>query len=257
MDREEKNGSMGAKGSPKLNYRRGVKRGCVSSVVKNGGQNTCKFKHYQLLLVESLEDEEEETELNEEEAELELENKTLQLSLKSKEGLTTNKSFKTWGRIDKRQVLMLVDCGATSNFISRKLVEELNLAVDNTPKYTVEVETREKVRSRGICRDVVLEVQGVEIKQNFFIFDLGGTEVVLGMDWLASLGDIEANFRNLIIKWEVGGSKVALRGEPSLCKAQASWKTLIKALQDEGVGYYIEYQVPTIAGRNKRTATCS
>ncbi|PNY05566.1 retrotransposon-related protein [Trifolium pratense] len=36
--------------------------------------------------------------------------------------------------------------------------------------------------------------------------ELGGIEMVLGMDWLASLGNIEANFKKLILKWEQEGN---------------------------------------------------
>lgn len=52
------------------------------------------------------------------EAELEMEAKILQLSLRSKEGLTSNRSFKVQGRIHQRPVLILIDSGALSNFIS-------------------------------------------------------------------------------------------------------------------------------------------
>lgn len=65
--------------------------------------------------------------------------------------------------------------------------------------------------------------------------------MVLGMDWLASLGDIEANFRNLVLKWGTSADRIILRGDPALCKGTMSLKTIIKALQNEGEGYYIEY----------------
>ncbi|WVZ23326.1 hypothetical protein V8G54_001870 [Vigna mungo] len=203
---------------------------CFKCGEKWGPEHACKLKHYQL--DDGDEEEEEKTEL---------EHKTLQLSLKSKVGLTSHKSFKIWGTIGQRRVLILVDCGATNSFLSRKLVAELDLPVENTPIYTVEVGTGEKVKGRGLCKGVELKMQGVKIKQDFFLFNLGGTEVVLGMDWLADLGDIEANFRNMIIKWGDEGGKKVLKGDPSLSKAQASWKSMIKALHD-GVGYYIAYQ---------------
>ncbi|KAJ1376650.1 Retrotransposon gag domain [Sesbania bispinosa] len=63
------------------------------------------------------------------------------------------------GGIGRRQVLILVDCGATSSFISRELVAKLNLPIENTPEYNVEVGTGEKVKGRGLCKDVDLEVQ--------------------------------------------------------------------------------------------------
>lgn len=46
-------------------------------------------------------------------------------------------------------MLTLVDCGATSNFISNKLVEELSLKVEDTPKYAVEVGNGAQEKNRG------------------------------------------------------------------------------------------------------------
>ena len=44
-----------------------------------------------------------------------------------------------------------------------------------------------------MCKEVIIEVQGILIEQSFLL-DLGGVDVVLGMDWLTSLGDVRANF---------------------------------------------------------------
>lgn len=79
--------------------------------------------------------------------------------------------------------------------------------------------------------------------------------MVLGMDWLESLGDIEANFRHLVIKWKDGDHKLMLKGDPSLCKNQASWKTMIKALRDEGEGCLVEYY--QLLGDEAETQSCA
>ena len=65
--------------------------------------------------------------------------KCLQLSKKSLLGLTSNKSLKLWGAIGARKVVVLIDSGASANFISKGLVEELQLDVDGSPKYSVEM----------------------------------------------------------------------------------------------------------------------
>lgn len=129
---------------------------------------------------------------------------------------------------------MLVDSGATSNFISKEIMKEMNLKVHETPGYSVQIGTGEQIWNKGVCKNLRLEVQGVVVEQNFFMMDLGGTEVVLGMDWLASLGDIKANFKNLIIRWRQGGNQLELKRDPSLCKTQASWKSMVKNLLNEG-----------------------
>ena len=70
-----------------------------------------------LIEVESTEKEDEARLVSEEEAVLDL--KCLQLSKKSLLGLTSNKSLKLWGAIGARKVVILVDSGASTNFISK------------------------------------------------------------------------------------------------------------------------------------------
>jgi hypothetical protein len=178
---------------------------------------------------------EEQVKVDEETQEL----KTLHLSLHSKEGFTSNKSFKVWADIGGRRVLALIDSGATSNFIASKLVNELNLAVTETPTYVIEVGNGEKVRNQGVCHELGFKIQDVEFNQHFFIMDLGGSEMVLGMDWLASLGNIEANFGNLCLKWKKNGQNYLIQGDPAMCNRQASWKAMIKAMSNDGVGFYV------------------
>ncbi|XP_057453204.1 uncharacterized protein LOC130745077 [Lotus japonicus] len=187
---------------------------CFKCGEKWGKEHVCTKKHYQFILIEGEEDEEEEEIFEEaEDGEFILEGKVLQLSLNSKEGLTSNQSFKIRGRIGGREVLILVDCGATSNFISQELVAELGLQVIATTEYVVEVGNGAKERNSGVCKNLKIEAQGIPIVQHFFLLSLGGTELVLGMDWLASLGNIKANFKNLTLQWEVHGRKMRLQGD--------------------------------------------
>lgn len=151
-----------------------------------GHDHICKLKNYQLMLLE-VEGEEEESEVSEpEEVPLALEAKILQLSLRSKEGLTSNQSFKVQGEVQNRLVLILVDLGASSNFISPQLVAELTLKVEDMPMYLVENSTGERVGNKGVHRGVKLRVQGVEIEQNFFLIELGGSRWCWAwIGWLA------------------------------------------------------------------------
>ena len=65
----------------------------------------------------------------------------------------------------------------------------------------IEVGNGQKERGSGVGRDVKLAVQGLDITQHFFLMELGGRKVVLGMDWLSSLGKIEADFKEVRLKW--------------------------------------------------------
>lgn len=73
------------------------------------------------------------------------------------------------------------------------------------------------------------------------MFGLGGVDVVLGMEWLASLGEIRANFEQLTLALKIDGKKIILKGEPELSKKYASFNSILKALQ-HGEGFFIDYR---------------
>ena len=213
---------------------------CFKCGDKWGPEHKCKFQNYQLLLVREDGDmSEEESEEFSEKEELQLDAKCLQLSLSSLKGLTSNKSLKVWGEIQGRPVIVMVDSGASCNFLSKTVALELKLKIEETPEYSVEVGNGQVEKSKGVCKDVSIWVQGIEIQQPFFLMELGGTDVILGVDWLASLGDIKANFQKMTISWRTKETLQGIHGDPSLCRAKSSWKATLKALRDDGEGYFI------------------
>ena len=112
--------------------------------------------------------------------------------------------------------------------------------MDDTPSYVVEVGDGHKIKCKGVCREVPLKVQEVPVQQQFFLIGLGGVDMVLGMEWLASLGEIRANFEQLTLVLKIDGKKVIIKGEPKILKKEASLKSMLKALH-QGEGLLIDY----------------
>lgn len=153
--------------------RRGL---CFKCGERWGRDHVCRMKHYRVELIDDDEGEgdiEGEAELEEEtgerDSEVVMEMKTLLLSPRSTRGLTSNQSFKVWGVINGREVLILIDSGASTNFISHKLVKELQLQLEDTAEYTIEIGNGEKLTHRGVCVDLKVQVQGIAFAQNFFL----------------------------------------------------------------------------------------
>ena len=213
--------------------RRGL---CFRCGDKWNPEHVCKMRHLQFVLLEEEAEVQEEEEDAEPEGEEALELKALQLSSHSFWGLTSNKSLKVWGEINGERVVVLVDSGATANFISLKLVEELKLPMEKIPGFKVEVGNGAIEEGHGVCKGVELTVQGIHIVQNFFVLGLGRSEVVLGVDWLASLGPFRGNYQDMTIVWREKGCHRMLKGDPTLCRSQSPWKTALKALKAEGEG---------------------
>lgn len=146
---------------------------CFKCGERWGLDHVCKMKNYRLVLVEGSDEEPLENEEPEKEKELEeLELRTLQVSLNSLKGLTSSKSFKVIGSLEGKEVIILIDTGATNNFLSKNLAKQLKLPIEETPMFTVEVGNGQKEPSTGVCREVVIEVQGIRINQPFFFYGI-------------------------------------------------------------------------------------
>ena len=157
-------------------------------------------------------------------------------------GLTSKQSIRLWGKIDENRVIVLVDCGASHNFISAVAVKQQQIPVTPTKPYTVEVGDGQKIRCEGVWNNVKLQIQGMKIQQDLFVFEMMGVDVVLGMEWLASLGEIRANFRELTLKITATEGSFTLKGEPARARSAASLRSIVKILRNEGEGFLLYFQ---------------
>lgn len=58
------------------------------------------------------------------------------------------------------------------------------MPISETQEYLVEVGDGHKIKSKGVCRGVRMRMQGMGILHDFFLFNVGAADVVLGLDWL-------------------------------------------------------------------------
>ncbi|CAH9082206.1 unnamed protein product [Cuscuta europaea] len=148
-----------------------------------------------------------------------LELKTMQFSLSDEKDITPVKIFKVKGKLEwhegENTVNVLIDGGATHNFMSLSLVEKWRLPYNPFQGNRVQLGNGECIQICGRCAGVDLNVQGIGIHQTYYLLELGSTDLVLGMDWLTSLGDTEINFQSQTFKWEVQGQKLILQGDDS------------------------------------------
>ncbi|WVZ14824.1 hypothetical protein V8G54_012390 [Vigna mungo] len=141
---------------------------------------------------------------------------TMELSALSAGGLTPPKTMKLRGHIGQREVLVLIDSGASHNFINRRVVEELRMTVTKTQPYLVSLGDGQRRRIDGCCEKVALEIGETQVVERFYIFELGGVEVILGVEWLAKLGEVTVDWRLLTMKYRQGDRRVTIQGDPAL-----------------------------------------
>ena len=49
------------------------------------------------------------------------------------------------------------------------------------------------MKGKGICRGVCILMQGLIVVEDLLPLELGNTDVILGMPWLGTLGDVKVN----------------------------------------------------------------
>ncbi|KAA0054528.1 peroxidase 64 [Cucumis melo var. makuwa] len=164
----------------------------------------------------------------------------VELSINSVVGLNDLGTMKVRGKLLGEDVIILIDCSATLNFVSEKLVKKLFLPIKETSRYGVILGSGAAVQGKGICEKLEVQLNNWKIIEDFLPLDLGGVDVILGMQWLYSLGVTMVDWKNLSLTFSVDGKSVNIKGDPSLTKARISLKNMIKNWGDKDAGFLIE-----------------
>jgi hypothetical protein len=64
----------------------------------------------------------------------------------------------------------------------------------------------------GRCENVCLQIGDYHLKSHMFVTDMGGCDIVLGADWLRTLGPILMDFQNLTMQFDHRGHQYKFQG---------------------------------------------
>ncbi|GJU22562.1 putative mitochondrial protein [Tanacetum coccineum] len=126
---------------------------------------------------------------------------SVEVSLNSLLGFTSPRTMKIRGILGGVVVTVLIDSGATQNFLSKVLVERLGLCVFGNNSVGVMLGNGGFEESVGLCKGVVLSLYGLQIIEDLFPFELG---------------------------------------DPSLNRSLVSLKSILRSLKLENNGYLVE-----------------
>lgn len=109
--------------------------------------------------------------------------------------------MKLIGYVGARPVKVMVDSGARHCFISEAAVRLLELEVISTATFAVTLGDGSKVRAGGMCMNVPLFLEAHQFTITCYIFPLNNVDIILGVSWLAQLGEVKANWRDLTMEF--------------------------------------------------------
>ena len=91
--------------------------------------------------------------------------------------------------------MVLIDLGSTLNFIHCKVAKELNCLLYPTLECQVMVANGGTINCSGKCHNIRLTMAESVLNSPVLSIPIGGVDVVLGVQWLQSLGTIAFNFQ--------------------------------------------------------------
>ncbi|PWA81057.1 hypothetical protein CTI12_AA191120 [Artemisia annua] len=149
-----------------------------------------------------------------------------EISLHAIFGKTNITTMKLRGTIGTTEVLILVDGGSTHNFISNTLVRELKMVTEFITPFGVQIGNGDIIRCNQLCKDIPVQLPDLKIVQDFYPFSIGGADLVLGVQWLATLNTVQANWNEMFMIFTVDGKKYKLQGISSGPQKSASFQHL-------------------------------
>lgn len=188
---------------------KGEPKGYVFGVEKFERGQRCKGRRPQLYYVIMEEAPEEELEYDIKDLTT---NELAHISVNAINGTTALRTMEVTGYLDKRRLHILLDSGSTHNFIDQTLAYKLGCLVSKIPPMLVTVADGGKLVCNEAVENFTWKINGHTFSTTTYLIPLLKYDMILGVVWLCSLGDIICNFSKLTLTLEKDGQKVVLRG---------------------------------------------
>lgn len=171
--------------------------------------HVCKKK--QLFMLEAEEEEE-----VFEEAQQDLFSETVQeefqISVHALTGIQSYRTMRIKGYVKKHVMEILVDSGSTHNFLDAIFAKKLGIVTQATSPLSVIVADGTKLTSTAVIKDFKWTMQGTVFSSEVRLLPMGGCDMVLGVQWLSTLGPVLWDFNNLQMEFTAFGRKHVLQG---------------------------------------------
>ncbi|XP_074318129.1 uncharacterized protein LOC141654920 [Silene latifolia] len=134
------------------------------------------------------------------------------ISINALHGSQSFQTMRVTGYMGRKPLHILIDSGSTHNFLDLDLARKLNLQINPISPQSVAVADGNHLACQHVCPNFQWKLQNTEFQCEALLIPLGSCDMVLGVQWLSTLGTVKWNFNKLWMSFEAKGIKHVLRG---------------------------------------------
>lgn len=153
-----------------------------------------------------------------------------EISINALSGNNSLSTIRMQGKVKNQGVSILIDSGSTHSFIDTILVKHLGLVADMVSPLSVTVADGNSNIVDSACRAMKFTIQGHEFVTDLRLYPLGGSDIILGVDWLQQVNPVTFDFKKHKISIEKGGKMIDLQGKVPAGGLQAITSKELKKL---------------------------
>jgi len=157
------------------------------------------------------------------------------ISMNAISGMNTYQSMKVMGLFKRHPLHIIIDSGSTHNFLDLSTTKRLGCDVRNTVPLQISFANRNKLISSSMCQDFQWIMNKVEFKTDVMVVPLGSCEMILGVQWLSTLGPILWDFDKLEMRFKYRDNTVVIHGNQQASVHWMEGRTMLRELSISAV----------------------
>ncbi|XP_043700319.1 uncharacterized protein LOC122651046 [Telopea speciosissima] len=158
-----------------------------------------------------------------------------ELSYHSLIGSNNPSTLRFTGYLAGSPIQILVDGGSTHNFIQSRVARHLNLPIEAAPRINVMVGSGNRLQCEGMIKHLQVSVPPRSFVIDTYVLPLFGADLVLGVQWLATLGPVVFDYSVPALEFHVGSERIRLTGDSTLVPPPLQYHSMRRLLDTDSL----------------------
>lgn len=177
--------------------------------------------------------------------EVALEEGATEISLQALAGTFNPRTLRLNGTVKGQDLTILIDNESTRNFIQDSVAYKPGIGLQSLQEFKVFIGSGEYLVYWEVCRKVTLTIQELTMNEDLYVLSMKGANIVLGIQWLETLGPVTCNYKQLKMEFQHQGKSICLQGNTLDQISNGGLKTLMGC---EEVAYFCQLRAdPAVA----------